>query len=222
MIRLPALVLVPAILSLAGNPALQQAGACRTFSAEEIRTITGASGGTIWQACRFDLATMSRICSVRTQTTATNFEVTFTDKYNSVADFVDEVRIVPPIARIQTQARQYTSGRGTNGQIKYEYDGDRRQTRLTSNMGGNLLVTTYTSWDPKGRPTIATISSQASSFNLQYKYDDALRTMTITGPAGIEVDTYDENGNMIKEETADGMGRTFYAVKITKTDKVCK
>ena len=151
-----------------------------------------------------------------------NFDVTFTDKYNSTDDFVDEIRMVPPIARIQTQARQYTSGAGTNGQIKYEYDATRRQTRLTSNMGGNLLVTSYTSWDPRGRPTFATVSTPASSFNLQYKYDDTLRTMTITGPAGIQVHGYDADGNLIKEDNADGGGRSVTSIKINKTEKVCK
>jgi hypothetical protein len=216
--------LVAAIGSVCSVNALgrQSAPACRTFSAEEIRTVAGAVGGTISQACRFDLPTTSRICSIRTRLSATNFDVTFTDKYNSAADFVDEIRMVPPIARIQTQARQYTSGSGTNGQIKYEYDATARQTRLTSNMGGQLLVTTYSSWDPKGRPTMATVSSQAASFNLQYKYDDTQRTMTITGPAGIQVHGYDADGNLIKEDNVDGGGRSVTSIKITKTDKVCK
>ena len=200
----------------------QAAPECRTFSVEEIRTAAGAATGTIHQACRFDVPTTSRICTIRTRLSAMNFDVTFTDKYNSLADFIDEIRMVPPIARIQTQARQYTSGAGTNGQIKYEYDATRRQTRLTSNMGGNLLVTTYTSWDPKGRPTVATVSSMGSSFNLQYKYDDTLRTMTIVSPAGLQVHGYDADGNLIKEDSADGSGRTVFSIKINKTEKVCK
>jgi hypothetical protein len=194
---------------------------CRTFTAEEVRTVSGAGGGTISQTCRFDLATTSRICTMRTRLGNTAFDVTYTDKYNSVADFVDEVRIVPPIARIQKQSRRF-SGPGVNAEIGYEYDATGRQTRLTTNMGGNLLVTTYSAWDPKGRPTIATVSSKASTIDLQYKYDDALRTMTTTGPAGAQVDTYDADGNMIREESIDGGGKTIYAFKINKTDKVCK
>jgi YD repeat-containing protein len=195
---------------------------CRTFTAEEVRTVSGAAAGTISQTCRFDVPTTSRICTLRTRLSNTSFDLSYTDKYDSVADFVDEIRIVPPISRIQSQTRRYTSGSGPNAQIAYEYDAARRQTRLSTNMGGNLLVTTYSAWDPLGRPTVATVSSRASTINLQYKYDDALRTMTTTGPAGVQVDTYDADGNMIREESTDGSGKTIYAFKINKTEKICK
>ena len=159
---------------------------------------------------------------MRTRLSNTSFDVTYTDRYDSVADFVDEIKIVPPISRIQSQTRRYTSGSGPNAELKYEYDASRRQTRLSTNMAGNLLVTTYSGWDPLGRPTAAIVSSRASTINLQYRYDDALRTMKITGQAGVEVDTYDADGNMIREETVDGTGNTTYAFKIDKTEKVCK
>jgi YD repeat-containing protein len=195
---------------------------CRTFTTDEVRMVSGAAAGTITQTCQFDLPSTSRICTMRTRLRHTSFDLMYTDKYNSVADFVDEVRSVPPIARIQTQSRRYTSGSGPNAQITYEYDATRRQTRLSTNMGGNLLVTTYSAWDPIGRPTAVKVSSAASTFNLQYKYDDALRVMTITGPAGVQVQTYDADGNMIREETTDGGGKALYAIKINKTEKVCK
>jgi YD repeat-containing protein len=89
-------------------------------------------------------------------------------------------------------------------------------------MAGNLLVTTYSAWDPLGRPTAAIVSSRASTINLQYKYDDALRTMTTTNPVGVQVDTYDADGNMTREEAIDGSGKTTYSIKINKTEKVCK
>ena len=200
----------------------QTAPQCRTFTAEEVRTLSGAAAGTISQTCRFDLPTTSRICTMRTRLSNTSFDLAYTDKDNSVADFVDEVRIVPPIARIQTQTRRYTSGSGPNAQIAYEYDAAKRQTRLSTNMSGNLLVTTYSDWDPLGRPTVAIVSSQASTIKLQYKYDDALRTMTTTGPAGVQVETYDADGNMIRSESTDGSGKTVSTFKINKTEKVCK
>ena len=199
-----------------------QAPQCRTFTTEEVRTVSGAAAGTISQTCRFDLPTTSRVCTMRTRLSNTSFDLVYTDKYNSVADFVDEIRIVPPIARIQSQTRRFTSGSGPNAQIAYEYDAARRQTRLSTNMTGNLLVTTYSAWDPLGRPTAAVVSSRASTINLQYKYDDALRTMTTTNPAGVQIDTYDADGNMIREESTDGGGKAIHAFKINKTEKVCK
>lgn len=221
ILRLTALIAATALIctSVAAN-ALQPS--CRTFTTDEVRTVSGAAAGTISQTCRFDLPTTSRICAMRTRLSNTSFELTYTDKYNSVADFVDEIRVVPPISRIQSQSRRYTSGSAPNAQITYEYDAAKRQTRLSTNMAGNLLVTTYSAWDPQGRPTSAIVSSKASTINLQYKYDDTQRTMTTTGPAGVQVDTYDADGNMIREESTDGGGKAVYAFKINKTEKVCK
>lgn len=195
---------------------------CRTFSADEVRTASGATIGTITQSCSFDAATTSRVCRMRSRLTNTSFDLTYTDKYDSAADFVDEIRVVPPIARIRTQSRRYSSGSAPNATLVYDYDGARRQTRLSTNMGGNLLLTTYSAWDPKGRPTTATVSSRASTFTLQYSYDDVARTMTTTGSAYVQVDTYDADGNMIQEVSTGSGGRTTYTIKINKTDKVCK
>lgn len=211
------------VIGLAWSPifAARQAPECRTFTTEEVRNGRGPGAGTITQNCRFDAEVTSRICNMRTRLGATAFDVTYTDKYNSVEDFIDEVRVVPPIARIQKQSRRY-NGPGPNAEIAYEYDGARRQTRLSTNMTGNLLVTTYSAWDPKGRPTAAIVSSKASTINLQYRYDDAARTMTTMGPAGNQVDTYDADGNMIRSESTDGTGTTVFEFKLNKTEKICK
>lgn len=213
-----------AVTSLACSPILaaRQAPECRTFTTEEVRNGRGPGAGTITQNCRFDVEVTSKICNMRTRLGATAFDVTYTDKYNSVEDFIDEVRVVPPIARIQKQSRRYTSGSGPNAELAYEYDGARRQTRLSTNMAGNLLVATYSTWDPKGRPTAAIVSSKASTINLQYRYDDAERTMTTMGPAGNQIDTYDADGNMIRSSSTDGVGTTIFEFKINKTEKICK
>ena len=215
-------VIVAAALVCTSVTIASEAPQCRTFSADEVRTASGAIAGTIAQTCQFDLPTTSRICTMRTKLSHTSFDVTYTDKYNSVADFVDEVRVVPPIARIQTQTRRVTRGSGPNAQIAYQYDAAGRQTRLSTNMSGNLLVATYNAWDPAGRPTAAVVSSKASTINLQYKYDDALRTMTTTNQGGVQIDTYDADGNMTRGESTDGSGKTVFTFKINKTQKVCK
>ena len=159
---------------------------------------------------------------MRTRLGATSFDLSYTDKYNSVADFIDEIRVVPPVARIQTQSRRYASGPAPNSEVTYEYDAARRQTRLSTNMAGNLLLTTYSAWDASGRPTAATVSSRASTINLQYRYDDAARTMTTTNPAGSQTETYDTDGNIIRSESTDGSGTTVFDVKINKTDRICR
>jgi hypothetical protein len=149
------------------------------------------------------------------------FHAHLTDSYASVADFVDEIRTVPPVARILKQTRRFASGPAANADITYEYDSARRQTRLSTALSNNLMVMTYNGWDAAGRPTGGVSSSRASTVSLKYAYDDATRTMTITGPAGVEVDTYDADGNMIHEVSTDGGGKTEIAIKIIKTEKVC-
>ena len=219
--RAVALIFIVTLTTGAVIAGRQSSPACRIFSADEVRTVSGANSGTIRQSCRFDSATTSRICTMSSQLRVGSFNLTFTDKYDSIADFVDEIRVIPPIARIRTQTRTYTGG-GTGGQIAYEYDATRRQTRLSSNIGATLLITTYDDWDASGRPQRATVGSAATKITLRYKYDDVARTMTTTGPAGVQIDTYDANGNMIHEVATDPTGKTIFSIKIDKTDKVCK
>jgi hypothetical protein len=211
-----------ALTSIGALGQTPSAPACRTYSAEEVRTLSGAGSGTINQTCRFDSATFERTCTIRSRTNAGSFTLDLTDKYASVADFVDEIRVIPPIARIQRQMRRFVSGPAANADVTYEYDGARRQTRISTAMKGNLIVMTYNGWDAMGRPTGGVSSSRASTVTLKYDYDDAARTMTITGPAGVEVDTYNADGNMIQETSTDGGGKTEYAIKITKTETVCR
>jgi len=210
---------------LAVNHAMGQsspAPKCRTYSAEEVRTLSGAGSGTITQTCRFEASTFERTCTMQSKTNAGSFTLKLTDKYASVVDFVDEIRAIPPISRIQRQTRHFVSGPAPDADVTYEYDGERRQTRISTSMRGNVIVMTYSGWDAAGRPTGGVTSGRGPAVTLKYAYDDAARTMTITGPAGVEVDTYDADGNMIHETSTDGGGKTDYAIKIAKTDSVCR
>jgi hypothetical protein len=221
-IRLMSLAVVcgsVAWVGIAGQAA--PAPTCRTYSAEEVRTLSGAGSGTIEQQCRFDKATFQRSCTIRSRTNAGSFTLNLTDTYSSVADFVDEIRMVPPIARIQRQTRRFASGPRADADLTYEYDATRRQTRIATAMNGNLMVMNYSTWDSLGRPTSATSSSRASTISLKYTYDDGARTMTISGPAGEEVDTFNPDGNMI-HEVATGRGKTDFAIKIVRTETACR
>jgi hypothetical protein len=95
------------------------------------------------------------------------------------------------------------------------------QTRLSTSMNGKVMVMTYSGWDAVGRPTGAASTGRGAA-TLKCAYDDVARTMTITGPAGMEVDTYDPDGNMIREVSTDGGGKTEFAFKIAKTETVCR
>jgi len=195
---------------------------CRTYSAEEVRTLSGAGFGTIEQTCHFDTAKYERACTIRSRTNGSGFVLELTDAYQSVGDFVDEIRMIPPIARIRRQTRRFLSGPAANAELIYEYDSSRRQTRISTNMSGNVTAMTYNTWDSFGRPTGAVSTRMAATVTLKYAYDDRERTMKITGPVGEEIDTYDADGNMIREVSTDGGGRTDYAIKIVKTETVCR
>ena len=210
------------LIQVGGTGQLRLAPECRTYSAEEVRTLSGRATGTINQTCRFDTATYERICTIRSRINTGSFTLTLTDKYASVGEFVDEIRMIPPIARIQRQNRRFASGPGANADLTYEYDSDRRQTRISTVVNGNRSVLTYKTWDGLGRPTSAVSSTRASMVSLTYTYDDVARTMTITGPAGVEVDTYNPDGNMIHEVSTDGGGKTDTAINITRVETVCR
>jgi hypothetical protein len=195
---------------------------CRTYSVEEVRTLSGAGSGAIEQTCHFDSVTFERACTIRSRTNAGSFTLNITDTYVSVGDFVDEIRVIPPIARIRRQTRRFANRPAANADLTYEYDSTQRQTRISTRMNGNLMVVTYGAWDSLGRPTSAVSSNRASTVSLTYSYDDRARTMKITGPAGEEVDTYNADGNMIHEVSTDGGGKTDFAIKIAKTETVCR
>jgi hypothetical protein len=207
-------------VSIAAMDQAPSAPKCRTYSAEEVRTLSGAGSGTITQTCRFDAGTFERTCTIQSKTNAGSFTLKLVDKYASVADFVDEIRVIAPVARIQRQTRRFVIGPAADADVTYEYDGERRQTRLSTAVRGNVIVMTYGAWDAMGRPTGGVTSGRGSSVTLKYAYDDSARTMTITGPAGVEVDTYNADGNMIHETSTDGGGRAEHAIKIMKTETV--
>jgi len=195
---------------------------CRTYSAQDVRTLSGAGTGTIEQSCRFDTISFERICTIRSRTHAGPFTLTLTDTYASTADFIDEIRVVPPIARIQRQTRRFDTMPAGNADVTYTYDSDRGQTRLATAVNNNLVVLTYRTWDAAGRPTSAVSTGAPVAMSFKYAYDDARRTMTMTTPRSAEVDTYDADGNMIHEIETTGGAKTTFDIRITKTEKVCR
>lgn len=205
-----------AFLGSSGWIALQDSPACRTYATESTRAGTAAGTDT----CDFDTATAQSTCTL---SFGPGRRVTSTRQYASVADFVDEVRVIPPISRARSGATTYSpSGPGAqNAQLTFLYDAQRRQTEMTFEYSGRTVKTIYSEWDTFGRPTALTNSGQT----LRYAYDDAKRTLTIrnTTAGGSQVHTFDVNGNLIKEEINPPAGSsTSTVVTVRKTAKVCR
>jgi YD repeat-containing protein len=120
---------------------------------------------------------------------------TIVSTYQSVADFVDEVSVIPPVSRLtsQTTTSSGTCGNGTSS-ITYTYDAQRRLTQVNSPAG----TITFNVWDMFGRPTAGTLSTGGVLTNA---YDNAARTQTETqvvrGQTTTNIITYDANGAIV-------------------------
>ncbi len=197
--------------------------ACRTYFTNE--NITTRTSGTnivfnAIQSANFDTSTKKATTTVK----FANGSVCGTGvaTYNSVADFVDEVRVIPPVflAVGTTSGGGGACGGGGSaaGSLTYHYDSSRRLTGWTAVPGE---TTTFTAWDSSGRPTTGTTSKGGT---LSYVYDDGARTLTATSNPGNTVSTltFDANGNMIKQVLLTGGVTVTTTFDITSTATVCK
>jgi len=196
--------------------AKQNPPACRDYAAASNRSGVGAASET----CGFDAATNRFTCILNL---ASNRVVSMR-QYASKADFVDEIRLIPPISRAQSGTTTYSaSGPGAqNATLTFAYDGQRRQTELSFRFAdGRVIKGVYTQWDASGRPTLMTNAGQT----LKYSYDDAKRTMTIVNATsgGSQVHTFDANGSLVREDIVSPAGAAAATiVKINKTAQVCR
>lgn len=213
-------VAVACSVVLAGAaPFRQAAPSCRTYDVADTRALTAGGGES--QTCNFNSTTFVYTCTLDIGIQVAR-HVTSVRQYASVADFVDEIRVIPPISRALSGSTTYSPGGAgaADAKLTFDYDAQRRQTDMLQRFtDGRVIKTTFTAWDPSGRPLAHTTNGQSFKFG----YDDKARTMSIAGPGGTQTHTFDENGNLIKEMdvTAAGQSNTTF-VTIQKTAKVCR
>lgn len=196
---------------------------CRTYPTRaNVHTTNSASSIT------FDaIETGAFDTSTRKATVQSNFAngspcSTNVISYNSVADFVDEVRVVPPVSLATTAVNTNSGACGSvTATTGYMYDGQRRVTQLTNGSGG---TTTYTSWDGSGRPTAGTTSGGAT---MTLAYDDGARTLTtIENPPGgaqaVSTISFDANGAQTKIVVIQAGITSTTTFTNTSTATVCK
>jgi len=119
-------------------------------------------------------------------------------RYLSVADFVHEVRVVPPLAFTREVVTTSTGGGiTTTNTATFTYDG---QNRLVQRHDSNLSSTlVYTAWDVDGRVTAG--NGLQTGDTVSIVYDNAARSQATTAISpsspGQSVTTliYDANGN---------------------------
>lgn len=196
--------------------------ACRTYFTNENVTTTTSGTNFVFraiQSANFDTSTKK----ATTQVKFTNGSVCGTGvaTYNSVADFVDEIRVVPPVflaVGTTSQNSGQCGGAGAGGSLTYHYDSSRRLTGWTATPGA---TTTFTAWDGSGRPTTGTTSAGGTISNV---YDDGARTSTQTQNPGntVTTNTYDANGNMTKSVVLSGGVTVTTTFDVTSTATVCK
>lgn len=138
--------------------------------------------------------------------------------YGSVADFVDEVSVIPPKTAWASQSGMATSS-GPSGPCPNatyaltqtnSYDSQGRLVRSDATgreFSFRSMVATfpgtriYTAWDLSGRPT--NYSPQILGSPDVYRYDDSARTRSSGATFGFSttVDAFDSNGNLVRSRT---------------------
>ncbi len=201
-------------------PGPSPGGTCRTYPIAAT-VATTSSGATIsaQMTGKFDSPTnTSTVVSLLSSGAPCSTTVT---SYNSVADFVDEVRVIPGVT---LAIGNLTTNSGPCGpsiaSVAFSYDTQRRLVQSTGVEG----TTTYTAWDGSGRPTAGGTSTGISISNV---YDNTARTVTQTAAANgtekVSTTTYDGNGNQTQVVIREA-GTTTSTTTFTNglTAMVCK
>jgi len=197
---------------------------CRTYPTAASVTFqsTGGVSRTSPSTCAWDPGLHQLTCAISVSSGGPVCTTTVT-AFNSTADFIDEVRAVPPIflrtSDVQTSSGAAPCGAGAIQNITYVYDAQRRLTQLLNGTS----TATFTSWDSSGRPTAGSLTSGAP---VTIAYDTTARTQTQTtgiGAAAVVVTTtFDTTGTPIKVVTQDDTGTSTTTTQVTSTATVCK
>jgi hypothetical protein len=216
-------------------------GSCRNYASAFTYTTVGPGVVANTTAnCTFDSGARTLTCTY-SQTSSVNscsIDFRWRDSYNSVADFVNESKVVGKFlltSRAQEWVSMPTSCAGPTvpGTTTYTYDSSQRQVQSVAvNMtGANSNVTyAYSAWDAEGRPTAGTVSiAGGPAFPATVVYDDVGRTITITAGGGqpggsINIISLDADGNLLRHRIeAAGIGPVGEsAYTITAKQTVCQ
>jgi hypothetical protein len=178
---------------------------------------------------RFDAQAKQSLCKIQyTDGRGGTTTSTTTTVYNSIADVIDEIAVIPPLSYAVTATATQTGNAGATsmGSVTNTFDGSRRMLKTVYKSAGGESTTTYTEWDKVGRPTRANDVGRGFNNSRVISYDDNARSRTtvVNGGPLRTVETFDVNGNQI--ETLATNGATAISTKTTVTiiasQRVCK
>jgi len=173
------------------------AGQCRTYTTTATDLETNANAVppftlTNTYTTTFNAST-NQLTTTGTVTSSIGCSGPFTSTvtYPSVAAFVAEVGVIPPLHRKIHIERSANACGARAAAFVFTYDAQNRVTQFGS--------TSYTAWDSLGRPIAGTVRAGAG-ISVSLAYDNAARKTTLTlggNPASATVTTFDANGNSI-------------------------
>jgi YD repeat-containing protein len=208
------------------RPAAQtpQAAACRAVAAQYVTQHRGRGfTATTTTRCEFDRTALEFRCAAEYRDSfGTTTTTTIVTAYASVADLIDEARVVPPLRRaLSTTSVQKGSTGTTTTRLVNRYDA---QGRLVSEASGQES-TVYGGWDSAGRPTTARATFAGGTSTRTMAYGDhqvLITTPTPQGPISC-TQVFDDAGN---ERSSNCLGpagsATSSTTTITATAQICR
>lgn len=197
-------------------------GTCRTYpTAADVSVRQGATTQNARLTASFN--TSNNTMTITTLTAAGVTCTTSVDTYQSRADFVDEIRVIPGVTLTTMRSTTNSAGcGGVNSSVTYAYDGQRRLTSFSTLVLGVTSTTSYTAWDSSGRPTVGSFPGAT----INNSYNDAARTLTQSQTSGGSTSTttvtYDANGNQVTSVVTSGNVTSTTTFTNTATAQVCK
>jgi len=189
----------------------------------------GGFSSTFKQTCSFDSQAFRGTCTNEYSDSrgTSNGSTTFVTTYASIGEFLDEVRVVPPLFKALKSNATTTGPAGRTSETTYTYDGQGRLTKEAT--AGAPTSTTYTEWDKAGRPTKVQDVGRGFNNTRDVSFDDVQRTRTIrVTPAGrgqvvmTTIETFDADGNPIRQVATAGPSTTTTTITINSTQRICR
>ena len=180
--------------------------------------------------CSYDKATNQSTCTNKyTDNFGTSTTTVAVTTFASLADAIDEIKVIPPRRRSLRTDTTATGARGAStSSLANTYD---QQNRLVQEVGessgGGTFMTSYTAWDEAGRPTVGKTVTRGNINSLTLSYDNAARTITTTTDSGIQklvcVLTFDANGNPAASSCkVPGAMTNASTTTTTASEKICR
>jgi YD repeat-containing protein len=189
----------------------------------------GGFSSTFKQTCSFDRQAFRGTCTNEYSDGrgTSNGSTTFVTTYASIGEFLDEVRVVPPLFKALKSNATTTGPAGRTSETTYTYDSQGRLTKEATE--GAPASTTYTEWDQAGRPTKVQDVGRGFNNTRDVSFDDAQRTRTTrVTPAErgqvvmTTIETFDADGNPIRQVATAGPSTTTTTITINRTQRICR